>query len=293
MTHTATTSRPHILPPTLAWTMNSYFTVPSVFLFSCILAHITIPSLEDIFAKLRLLLICGEVALVNSMIVQSEGFLKAAISLIPEVPPTIEVYKMIVQTEEELVGFIRNFTSFLLLFPGHPEHGAFYLIKGLLNAVQTYEPWQNGSVGKTKVFLGVFALFCTYFQRTFPYRIAKVESNDELYGGDPNYMKQLVPFLDTLINEILSQLTLIGERGDLLSKKQQGTLALDLVNLLISSVTMNAASATLVVKLVGLAQKTGAVDPNYIQATIRNIQSKKATWYQDVAAKLVPSNEAK
>jgi hypothetical protein len=257
-------------------------------------AHITIPSLEDIFAKLRLLLICGEVALVNAMIVQAEGFLKAAISLLPDVPPTIEVYKLIVQTEEELVSYIRNFTSFLLLFPGHPEHGSFYLVKGLLNAVQTYEPWAEGSVGKTKVFLGVFSLFCTYYQRTFPYHIARVESNDELYGGEAAYMKQLMPFLDTLISEILAQLTKIGERGDLLSKKQQGTLALDLVNLLISSITMNASSATLVVKLVGLAQKSGAVDAGYLQATIRNIAGKKSQWYADITQKLMPAaGEAK
>lgn len=249
-------------------------------------AHISIPSLEDIFAKLRLLLICGEVALVNSMIVQSEGFLKAAISLIPDVPPTLEVYRMIVQTEEELVSFLRNFTSFLLLFPGHPDHGPFYLVKGLLNAVQTYAPWSEGSVGKTRVFLGVLSLFCTYSQRSFPYRVAKVESNDDLYGGDAAYHKALAPFLDTLVSEILAQLSKIGDRGDLLAKKQQGTLALDLVNLLVASFTMNASSATLVVKLVGLAQKTGAVDPNYVAATIRNIRSKKSTWYADIAEKI-------
>lgn len=254
-------------------------------------AHITIPSLEDIFAKLRLLLICGEVALVNGMIVQSEAFLKAGISLVPEVPPTIEVYKMVVQTEEELVGFLRNFASFLLLFPGHPEHGPFYLVKGLLNAVQGYEPWKDekGSVGKVRVFLGVLSLFATYAQRSFPYRIAKVESNDELYGGEASYVRSLAPFLDTLVAEILAQLSKIGERGDLLSRKQQGTLALDLANLLVSSLTMNAASATLVVRLVVLAQKSGAVDPAYVAATIRNIQGRKSTWYQDIASKLVPA----
>ena len=138
-------------------------------------AHITIPSLEDIFAKLRLLLICGEVALVNAMIVQSEGFLKAAISLIPDVPPTIEVYKLIVQTEEELVSFLRNFTSFLLLFPGHPEHGPFYLVKGLLNAIQTYEPWkENGSVGKARVYLGVLSLSVPIIKRNIPIILIKL-----------------------------------------------------------------------------------------------------------------------
>jgi len=254
-------------------------------------AHITIPSLEDIFARLRLLLQCGSVALVNGMIVQAEGFLKAAISLVPEVPPSIEVYKLVLQTEEELVSFLRNFAAFLLLFPGHPEHGPFYLVKGLLNAVQSYEPWngEHGSVGKSRVFLGVLSLFCTYAQRSFPYHIARVESNDDLYGGEPAYSRALAPFLDTLVSELLQQLSKIGERGDLLAKKQQGTLALDLANVLVSSFSMNAASATLVVRLVQLAQKSNAVDVAYLNATIRNIQAKRGGLFPDIAAKLLPT----
>jgi hypothetical protein len=48
--------------------------------------HITIPSLDDIVSKLYLFLQCGQVALINGMVSQAEGFLKSAISLIPEVP---------------------------------------------------------------------------------------------------------------------------------------------------------------------------------------------------------------
>lgn len=220
------------------------------------------------------------------MIVQSEGFAKAAISLIPDIPSTIEVYKMIVQTEEELTNYIRNFTSFLLLFPGHPEHGPFYLVKGLLNAVQSYEPWKEGTVGKAKVYMSVFILFTTYYQRQFPYHIQNVESNDDLYGNETSYMKQIATFLDTLVSEILTQLTKIGDRADLLSKKQQGTLALDFIHILINTITMTAASATLIVKLYGLAQKSNAVDNNYLVQTLKFIQSKKSTWYQDIANKI-------
>lgn len=60
----------------------------SAFVKACLAyCHITIPSLDDAIPRLHLLLQCGEVALVNQMIVQGEAFLKAAISLIPEVPP--------------------------------------------------------------------------------------------------------------------------------------------------------------------------------------------------------------
>jgi hypothetical protein len=136
------------------------------------------------------------------MIVQAEGFVKAAISLIPEVPAYIEINTKRVSTEDDLVSYLRNFASFLLLFPGHPDHGPFYIARGLLNSVAAYEAWKVGSQGKIRVYLGVLTLFCTYAQRNFPYHIDRVESNDALYGGDASYLKAVSVFVDTLINQV-------------------------------------------------------------------------------------------
>jgi hypothetical protein len=136
------------------------------------------------------------------MIVQAEGFLKAAISLIPEVPAYIEVNTKRVSTEEDLVSYLRNFASFLLLFPGHPDQGPFYLAKGFLNSVAAYEPWKVAPQGKIRVYLGVLSLFCTYAQRNFPYHIDRVESNDALYGGDADYLRLVSVFVDTLITQV-------------------------------------------------------------------------------------------
>jgi len=251
--------------------------------------HITIPSLDDVFTRLQLLLQSGEVALVNGMITQGEAFLKAAISLIPEVPATsTDKTKVTISNEQQLASFILNFASFILLFPGHPSKGPFYLVKGLLNGVSSYEPWKKPGVPKTQVFLGMLQLFCTYYQRNFPYHIQRVESNDSLYGGDEKYMRAVHSFIDQLITNILQQLEAIGKLGDLVSKKQQSELALDFVNIIIATLQMNPQSATLVVKLYQLAQKTGAVDPKYLNSTLQYIQSKKGTWYTDIANKLAP-----
>jgi len=260
----------------------------AAFVTACLAyCHITIPSLDNIFSRLYLFLQCGEVALVNQMIVQGEGFLKSAISLIPDVPHLIEENNVRKSTEEDLVGYLRNFASFLLMFPGHPNHGPFYLIQGLLNAIQAYEPWKQGSQHKTQVYLGILALFTAYYQRSFPYHIDRVESNDMLYGGDPQYLGSVRSFIDTLITSILSYLSELGEKTDILARKQTGTLALDVVNLLISSIQMNPQSATLVVKLFQLARKTEAVDEKYLGNTLAHIQAKKGTWFQDIAQKLV------
>jgi len=265
----------------------------SSFVKACLAyCHITIPSLDDIFTRLRLLLECGKVALMNQMSVQAEAFLRAAISLLSLVPPTIESQGKKVSSEDELVSFLQHFSSALLLFPGHPEHGPFYLVRGFLNSLENFEPWKQQdnvlpSQGKIRVYMSVLALFCTYAQPTFPYHIDRVESNDSLYGGDSSYMAQVTLFIDTLMEQLVAMLTQLSAATDLIARKRQGTLCLDFVNQIISSLTMNNASATLVVKLFQLAHQTQAVEPGYLRRTLLHIQHKKGSWYQDVAAKIL------
>jgi heme oxygenase len=250
--------------------------------------HITIASLEDVFARLRLFVNCGEVAIMNGMVVQGEAFFKAAVSLIPEVPPQVEVNLRARSTEDDLAQFLCCFASTLLAVPGHPQHGPFFLVKGLLNAIQQYAPWNGRATpAKARVYLAMLQLFCAYAQRAFPYHIIGVESNDRLYGGDEEYMGQIAVFVDTLVNELLAQLSDIGEAQDLASRKEQGTLALDLVNALVGFLEMNAHSATLVVKLFQLAQKSQAASTRYLNATLAHIQSKPGSWYADIAQKIV------
>eukprot|EP01006_Ploeotia_vitrea_P063076 TRINITY_DN84900_c0_g1_i1.p1 TRINITY_DN84900_c0_g1~~TRINITY_DN84900_c0_g1_i1.p1 ORF type:complete len:1024 (-),score=600.29 TRINITY_DN84900_c0_g1_i1:79-3114(-) len=261
----------------------------SAFVKACLAyCHITIPSLDDVFQRLRLFLSCAQVALMNGMVVQAEGFLKATISLIPDVPVTREVDHKMKSTEEDLADFVRNFVSFLVLMPGHPKHGPFYLLKALINAVQAYAPWKTGaSPNLARVYIGIVSLCATYFQRTFPYRIAIVESNDRLYGGDDSYLAQLSTYINTLVQELLNLLNQIGQKGDTISRTEQAILALDIVNVIVSSLDMNAHSATLVVKLYQLAQKSGVAPADYLERTLQHIQNKKGIWYQDISQKIV------
>jgi len=240
-----------------------------------------------VMMRLYLYLQCGEVALVNQMIVQAEGFIKSAISLIPDVPHIIEVNNVRKSTEEDLSAYLRNLSSFLLLFPGHPKHGPFYLVQGMLNAVEAYQPWREASQHAAQVYLGVLSLFCTYYQRSFPYHIDRVESNDMLYGGDIEYLTSARSFIEQIVALLFNQLKQIGEKQDILSRKIQGTIALDFVNLLISFMQMNSGSATLVVKLYGLAKKSEAVDEKYLASTFAHISNKKGTWYADITNKIL------
>ena len=48
--------------------------------------------------------------------------------------------------EHFLVTHLAALASALLLVPGHPENGPFFLVKGLINAVQSYR-WCVSSLG--------------------------------------------------------------------------------------------------------------------------------------------------
>ena len=227
----------------------------------------------------------------NQMILQSEGYCKAIINLVQEIPLyMVKESGIKVNREEGLISFLKNFIAFLLLFPGHPEHGPFYLIKALLNAIQNYAPW-NGDIassGKVRVYMSVLSLFFTYYQRSFPYHLAGVTSNDTLYANDHAYMQQIAQIIDILMAEIMSTLLKIGERTDIISRKTQSTLALEFSTLLIDGLVMDANSASLVVKLIQLARNAGAaaVDEHYLQECIEHIHNKKGHWYQEIYQKI-------
>lgn len=119
-----------------------------------------------------------QVALLNQCLPQTDTFLKAAISLIPEAPAFEEIEGKRVHTEDRVAAYLRSLLATLVVAPGHPEHGPFYIVQGMLNAVPKY-PWQPITGVQTGVYVDILALLATYAQRKFPYRIPYVESNGE------------------------------------------------------------------------------------------------------------------
>ncbi|GAB5364098.1 hypothetical protein AAMO2058_000939900 [Amorphochlora amoebiformis] len=268
----------------------------SAFVKACLAySHITIPSLNGAFLKLRLYLQCAQVALVNNMVSQGEALLKSAVQLIPEVPEFIleehvgSDRKSKHRSETEMLPYVLNLASFLLIFPGHPsvKNGPFHLVKGLLNAVQKYAPWTKPCVSKCELYLGLVRLFCAFSQRSFAYHVPRVDSNDTLFGSNEIYEKSLEHFTDTLLTETLNQLHGVVESKERGAKEAQATLSLDLVNILLSTMTMNKKSATLVVKLYRLAAGVTQDDvKKYQNRTLEHAEAKKGTWYQDIVTQL-------
>ncbi|XP_046855573.1 VPS35 endosomal protein-sorting factor-like isoform X2 [Xenia sp. Carnegie-2017] len=196
----------------------------AAFIRACVAySFITIPSIEEIFNRLTLYLESGKVAFANQALSQGDAFLKAAISLIVEVPKTIEIDNKTKMSEPYLVSYVNNFLSFLLVVPDHPDQGVLYLVRGLLNVVEDFV-WDSQNDSKIKIYLNVICLLSAMTQDLYLYHMENVVSNDDLYGSDKKFIAEVHKIISTVIDDILQHLkTLVNPE----MKKRQGQLAME------------------------------------------------------------------
>lgn len=160
--------------------------------------------------------------------------------------------------EEALVGMLCGAVSFFVAVPGHPEHGPFYLVTGVLNVVQA-AAWKLPSSRPT-IYLKLLALFSAYAQRSLPYTVPGVDSNDVLYAAEPEYTEQLGSLAAQLLELLLEQLKLLGDRSEAASSRAQASFALQLFELVAATTTLDAAAVALAANLHGLAAKSAHVE---------------------------------
>lgn len=180
---------------------------------------------------------------------------------------------------------LANFCSLLILVPGHPEHGPFYLTKGLMKVVKEY-PWPEVTVGRAQVYLNLLALFAAQ-KGTLPYHIAKLDSNDVFYRGDADYHAELQAVLDKLVEELLLELSKLKEAsgGSAAVGVMQARLALDFFNLTAAFAELNPKSAALAANLLNMAKKAPEIKP-YLLQTLNYVRSVDRPDLQEFSANL-------
>ncbi|XP_031153773.1 VPS35 endosomal protein sorting factor-like isoform X1 [Sander lucioperca] len=233
-------------------------------------SFITIPSLSSIFSRLSLYLLSGQVALANQCLSQADAFLKAAVSLLPEVPRSISVEGKLRASESFLLDFINNFLATLLVVPDHPEHGVLYLVRGLLNMIQDYT-WEDNSDAKVRVYVSALPLLAAMSQETYLYSIPKVDSNETLYGGDPKFLLEINKLSETLIGQVLDHLKGLGR--DEQATRRQGALAFSLFGVLLAHGDLrNNKLSQLAVNLWNLSHKHGYCETRVSVRTLEFIK---------------------
>ncbi len=256
-------------------------------------SHITIPSLFDVYRKLELSLQCAEIALLNQCLPQTDTFLKSAISFIPDVPAYYETDGKKVNYDDKLVEYISSLLAFLVVTPGHPEYGPFYIIQGLLNAVKKYN-WNlsnNSTVSyhEMKIYLLILYYMTVMAQKDLPYHFPNVQSNDELYGNNKEYMTEVASTIRGLMEEVVVNLAKLVEKTPDMTenaltanKVTQVRLALDFINVLLMSMDLKQENLSFVLKLMELCQKNKSIltknDSRYLILTNDYLSKKVESW---------------
>ncbi|CAH3037318.1 unnamed protein product [Porites lobata] len=254
----------------------------SSFIRACVaFCFITIPSIDDVFLRLKLYLLSGQVAMANQALSQADAFFKASISLIPEVPRTIEIDHKVKPSEPFLVEYMNNFFSTLLVVPDSPDQGALYLVRGLLNVVQEYT-WELHGGSKMTIYLNAIGLLSAMSQDYFIYHVEKVDSNDRLYGCDKKFLAEISHIVSTLMEAVFEHLKSLTSEEEL---KKQAAIAIGFFNRMVCHADLlQAQLQTLALNLWNLAQKHGFGNTKYTVRTLEYVKQKGASGSKEFAA---------
>ncbi|KAL3681400.1 hypothetical protein R1sor_024356 [Riccia sorocarpa] len=196
------------------------------FVKACITFNeITIPSINSVVTRINLFLETAEVALMNALPSHAESSVKSALTSLQDIGSKDDVKA---GELEDISVFLRKLSAFLVVMPGHPEHGGFYIVKGLLNVLEKH-PWLTSGRRKVQVFSGVLAMLAALAQERLPYHIqnAQVDSNDLMFYGSDSYHQEL----ESLTKGVIDNILLAAD--DDAEPAQEGFLALDACNALV------------------------------------------------------------
>lgn len=206
--------------------------------------YITIPSIGSVAARMDLYLLSGQVALQNGCLGQADACFEGALNLVAELPRELSIAggdlgldgggAQARSSEPYLVAYLCAFLGTLLVVPDSPERGVLYLPRKLLRCVERYDwrpPAASGVIAPAvptaaaSVYLAAMDMLGAAAQETYPYRIAGVVSNDELYGAGPKFIAECDAMGALVAEQLLAQLKALG---DAQQQRAQAALALEM-----------------------------------------------------------------
>jgi hypothetical protein len=224
--------------------------------------------------RLSLYLLAGQVALVNHCIPQAEATFKAAVTLISELStlPDLDISfasKVPGSMDSFLVSYLQKFASIMIVIPGHPEAGPFYLLKGLINAVQNYQ-WIEID-GKALAYIGLLDMLAAVRQSELPLRVEGVELNDVLFDGDDRYFAELDSIADTIYKETITHI------NEMVNVQKKSELCLQLFNRLVTQTQIPDKETLQTLTTMFQTAKKGVPAGPYLANTIAFVAEKAKT----------------
>ncbi|KAG0616815.1 hypothetical protein M758_5G143800 [Ceratodon purpureus] len=223
---------------------------------------ITIPSITSIISRIHLFLETAEAAFMNGLLSHTEDLVKTALKCLQD--SSIGDGSKQKEFEEAICSFLQKLLSFLTLAPGHPELGAFYILRGILTLLDTRPKLVTGR-RRLQVLCGVVCMLSAVREgKCLHYSLnEQVDGNDILYFEDPLYEEELAEITAVVVDMLV---TCLDQDDD---KAQRGYQHLDACNALVTAFKVDGDLKTL---CTGLLQKASAVlteTDAYLQVTTR------------------------
>uniref|UniRef100_A0A7S4USV2 Uncharacterized protein n=1 Tax=Paramoeba aestuarina TaxID=180227 RepID=A0A7S4USV2_9EUKA len=215
--------------------------------------YITIPMIGGFLERLHLYTLAAQLAVLNQSLHQAEAMISAAIRLSQDIPKQEEINATQINTEVPLLAFAKSLVGVLVVMPGHPDKGPYYLLRELLSAMEDHQ-WESGSLAMFELRLCAIHLLCAVSQDNIApkYTIPNIDTNVVLYEADPEFEKETRLFLDELVNKLMDEMA-VWKKENQNGKAAEG--ALRLFDALTHLVQLNGTSVSLAGNLCVLAKK--------------------------------------
>lgn len=233
---------------------------------------ITIPSIQSVSSQMDLYYLTGAAALLNGCLGQADACFEAAINLLTELTPKVEVDGSVRSIDGYLLAYIPRLLTVLVLTPDSPDSGVLHLPHLVVDRVGQVMFENKASL--TTVYLHLLDFFITITAETYPNQLPDVISNDRLYGSDPKFIREVEATCNQLVESILEQLQVLGELGQL---RLQVSLALELFHRIVFKSDLSEETQfTLAVNLWNLTMKNrGSLqDAQLPQRIVANVQER-------------------
>lgn len=233
---------------------------------------ITIPSIQSVPSQMDLYYLAGSAALTNGCLGQADACFVAAINLMFELTPQVDIDGTVRSIDGYLLSYIPRLLTVLVLTPDSPDLGTLYLPNLIMERVA--EIGFESKATLSMIYLLLLDFYITMTAESYPNQLPHIISNDRLYGCDPKFIGQVEETCNQLCRQFLEQLQLLGEMGQV---RLQASLSLELFQRIVCKSDLREESqAVLAVNLWNLAMKNrvSLVDPSLPKRIVCTLQER-------------------
>lgn len=93
--------------------------------------------------------------------------------------------------------------GFIVLVPSNPETSYFQLMEAIMTMVKDKDWGKGQEKMKAQMYGSMIMYMSSQAQNTLPYRLPNVDSNDKIFLGNEDFIKDCEGLLDFLFDQIL------------------------------------------------------------------------------------------